>query len=167
MERRATVELGLIVERREIGHPWQRYRWRPVEVMVQAPPADGWRKLVEQPGLVRWHVGTLPLTLYRGETAAYRENLSSRQPAVYSVLRPVPGLEDEGAVQPVLLTAAPFEAEAYMIGGDEIVEAVPMPPEVVAWVQAFVERHHVDVPFVKRQRDRAGGPAGRFGGGDV
>ena len=29
-----------------------------------------------------------------------------------------------------------------------------MPPELVAWLSSFVERHHRDEVFVKRQRKR-------------
>ena len=39
--------------------------------------------------------------------------------------------------------------------GDDLVEAVPMPDGLIAWVQAFIDRHHVDQPFVKRKRKRA------------
>jgi Protein of unknown function (DUF3305) len=54
-------------------------------------------------------------------------------------------------VAPFLVTASPYEAEGYM-EGEDLVEAVPMPQGLLAWVQAFVERHHVDQPFVKRKR---------------
>ncbi len=33
-----------------------------------------------------------------------------------------------------------------------------MPPEVVAWVLDFVERHHVEEPFVKRKQKKAYDP---------
>ncbi|MGH6902881.1 MAG: DUF3305 domain-containing protein [Geminicoccaceae bacterium] len=46
------------------------------------------------------------------------------------------------------------EAEGYL-EGDDVVEAVAMPDALIAWVQAFVDRHHVDQPFVKRKRERA------------
>ena len=38
--------------------------------------------------------------------------------------------------------------------GEDIVEAVPMPPGMVAWVRAFVEKHHAEEKFVKRRRDK-------------
>jgi hypothetical protein len=41
--------------------------------------------------------------------------------------------------------------------GEDLVETAPMPEGLVAWVQAFVERHHVDQPFVKRKRKRVKG----------
>ena len=52
---------------------------------------------------------------------------------------------------PFLVTASPYEAAAY---SEAIVEAVPMPDGLIAWVQDFVDRHHVDEPFEKRKRDR-------------
>ena len=61
--------------------------------------------------------------------------------------------------QPFLVTASPYEAQQYQVGGDEIVEPVAMPEAVIAWVRDFVDRHHVDEPFVKRKR-KGGGATG-------
>ena len=60
--------------------------------------------------------------------------------------------DDRPAV--LLVTASPYEAQDYADSGEEIVEKVPMPPGLVAWVRDFVERHHVEEEFVKRKRDR-------------
>jgi hypothetical protein len=38
-----------------------------------------------------------------------------------------------------------------------------MPPELVAFVHAFVEQHHVDEPFIKRKRKRHNPDAGKGG----
>ena len=37
---------------------------------------------------------------------------------------------------------------------DDIVEGVPMPPDVMEWLREFVAVHHVDKPFVKRKNRR-------------
>jgi hypothetical protein len=51
--------------------------------------------------------------------------------------------------------------------GEDLVEAAPMPEALIAWVRDFVERHHVDQPFVKRERQRIkGGKRGGDGRGD-
>ncbi len=42
----------------------------------------------------------------------------------------------------------------YSEGNDDVVEGVPMPPEILVWLQDFVTRHHVDTPFVKRKNKR-------------
>ena len=44
-----------------------------------------------------------------------------------------------------------------------------MPVDIIAWVEDFVSRHHVDVPFKKRKRkayDPAKGAFGRRRAGD-
>ncbi|MDB5509597.1 MAG: hypothetical protein JWL93_2066 [Hyphomicrobiales bacterium] len=47
-------------------------------------------------------------------------------------------------------------------GIGEVVEAVPMPSLVQTFVQSFIDAHHVERPFIKRQRDKTGD---REGGG--
>jgi len=54
-----------------------------------------------------------------------------------------------------LATASPYEAQDYLESGEETVEGVPMPEEIAAFIQAFVETHHVDEVFTKRRRQKA------------
>jgi len=149
------MPLGVVVERREIDNRWQRWVWKPVGVIPGAPPVDAWRELTRADRLVRWHAATLPLELHRTETEGYRANLSGKMPAIYVGLRRQSGGDHEPA--PFLVTASPYEAAAY---AEDIVEPVPMPDALIAWVQDFVDRHHVDEPFEKRKRDKAGQPRG-------
>jgi hypothetical protein len=150
------MPLGVVVERREIDHPWQTHSWRAVAVIPGAPAIDAWRELARGDRFVRWHAATLPLELHRTETEAYRVNLSGKTPAVYVVLRKIqPSERTAGnAIAPFLVTASPYEAEGYL-EGEDVVEVTPMSQGLIAWVSAFVERHHVDEPFVKRKRKRA------------
>jgi Protein of unknown function (DUF3305) len=162
MERRISMPVGVVVERRELDNRWQRFAWQPVAVIPGAPPVTEWRELVRGERFVRWHAATLPLELHRTETEASRANLSGKVPAVYVVLRAIEASESTAGneVSPFAVTVSPQDAEGYMEGGDDLVEAVPMPEGLVAWVRAFIERHHVDQPFVKRKRAK-GGPEGR------
>jgi hypothetical protein len=156
MERRLSMPLGVVIERREIDHRWQKYSWRPVAVIPGAPPIEAWRELAYGERFVRWHAATLPLELHRTETEGYRANLAGKVPAIFVVLRRIPPSEKSAGndVAPFLVTASPYEAEGYL-EGEDVVEVTPMPEGLIAWVQAFVERHHVDEPFVKRKRKRA------------
>lgn len=151
MERMKAMPLGVVIERREIDNPWEQYAWCPIAVIPGAGPVEGWRVLNEGPGWTQYHAATLPLELHRKETEAYRTNLSDEPPVIYVVLRET---EEDGAwdFEPFLVTASPFDAQDYLDSGDDIVEGVPMPDGVVAWVQAFVDKHHVDEPFIKRKR---------------
>ena len=65
------------------------------------------------------------------------------------------------------VTASPFDAQDYADNGEDIVEPVPMPDTLVAWLSAFVGQHHVDQEFVKRRRDRVAVEAVEDGKGDA
>lgn len=154
-ERMRSMMLGVVVERRESGHPWQSHVWMPVSVIPGAAEIDGWRELDSGPGWVRVHAATLPLELHRKETEAYRTNLSNDPPRIYVGLRSDGAdIECEYDVVPFLVTASPYEAQDYLDSGEDIVEGITMPDAVIGWVQDFVTTHHVDEPFRKRKRTR-------------
>lgn len=153
-ERSIAMPLGVVIERRAIDHPWQKWRWRPVAVLPGAGPVAEWKELERDDAAVRWHAATLTLELHRKETLAYRENLSSGTPSVYVVLRAIDGAPADRSMAPFRVTASPYEAQDYLDAGEDIIERVAMPPGLVAWVQAFIDRHHVDETFRKRQRQR-------------
>ena len=148
----AVMPLSVVIERRESKSAWQDSEWRPLGVLPKTDVAlgqllasgDGWRHI---------HGGTLDLELFRGETEGYLTNLSQDVPVVFVILR----RDDEAEgldYQPFLVTVCPYEAMGYSTGGDDIVEGVPMPPEVMLLVREFVAAHHVDVPFQKRKNKR-------------
>jgi hypothetical protein len=154
MSTRETIQLGIVVERRKIDHPWQEYAWRPVAVIPGAGPMDpgeGMRLLQEGDDWSHFHIGTLLLKLYPDETDGYRTNLSRNVPCVYIVLSPGEE-EDDPEVLPFLVTVCPDEAADYLEDSDQIVEGVAMPGEIAALVQEFVDKYHVEVPFKKRKR---------------
>ena len=151
----ATMPVGIVIERRKSDHPWQDYTWHPIGVLpnLAHTASERWKLLKEGDGWSHFLAGSLRLELYRGETEGYRVNLSQEPPVVYTVLRRGEEAEDMD-VEPFLATVCPYEATVYLESSDEIVEGVPMPPEIFAWVTEFVERYHVDVPFKKRRNRR-------------
>jgi Protein of unknown function (DUF3305) len=157
------ITVGVVVERHVVDHPWRKWRWRAVEIVPGLPGGPGWRLLVRADGWARYAAAGVMLQLHRKETEDYQYALSARPAQLYVVLRagdttPVP-------FQPFLVTASPWEAQAYQEPGDDQVDAVPMPPAVAAWVEAFVARHHVEQPFFKRRRkgtDKAAGEGSDF-----
>ncbi|GAB4168687.1 MAG: DUF3305 domain-containing protein [Thalassobaculales bacterium] len=156
-----SLPVGIVVERRRLDHPWADAAWRPVEVMPGAPALDGpWPVLAEGPGFTRWYAGTLDLLAHRRDTASIRDNLMWEKPQLWVVLRQTGEGEGGQPWQPILVTAAPDEAQHCMEAGEDLVEAVDMPEAVAIWLADFVRRMHVEVPVYKRQRVPAkGGPA--------
>ena len=154
MEHKETMPLGVVIERRESSSRWQRWAFQPIAVIPGAPPVEGWREIMTGPGWMHFHIGTLPAELYRSQTPAYLHNLSMTRPSVYVVLRQDPDAPEDQPYRPLLVTLSPYEAEEYAISGDEIVDAVAMPDAVMEWMQAYIDKRHVEQPFIKRQRDK-------------
>ena len=151
---RESMPVGVVIERREIDNPWQSHSWRAVAVVPGAPTIEHCRLLSSGPGWTRYHAATLSLELYTGETAAYRANLSNDHPSIYVALRESTDDESGCELAPFLVTASPYEAQDYLDSSEVVIEVVPMPIRVAAWVQAFADAYHVDQPFEKRKRKR-------------
>jgi hypothetical protein len=149
---RETVEVGVIVERRALKNPWVDHAWMPVAVLAGAPAAAPWTELHGTAEVTRYYAGKAELEFFGSDTTMYRENLRSPQPSLWVALRPT---DAPPGVVLHLVTVDPADAEALTGTGTDIIEAVPMPLEIQQLLAAFVEAHHVERPFVKRQRDRA------------
>lgn len=149
---RETVEVGVIVERRALKNPWVDHAWMPVAVLSGAPAAASWTVLHATADVTRYYAGKAELEFFGSDTTMYRENLRSPQPSLWVALRHTAA--PPGVVLH-LVTVDPADAEALTGTGTDIIEAVPMPVEIQRRLAAFVGAHHVERPFVKRQRDRA------------
>ena len=154
-EKASTMNVGVVLERRVLADPWRDHVWHAVEVVPGAPADISWRELGKDERATRYLAATLPIEIHRTDTANYRINLTGAAPRVFVILRPDPENTPGREMRPYLATVCPFEAGSFGQGGDETVDSLPMPDEVRAWVEDFVARHHVEKPFVKRQRDRA------------
>jgi hypothetical protein len=104
-----------------------------------------------EPEVASFYAGEAVVELHRTETANYRENLASGTPALWVVLRPI---ASESLYELLAVTADPAEGEGFTDAGNNLVDQVPMPPDLAEIIRQFVAEHHVDRPFVKRQRDR-------------
>lgn len=162
-------EVGVVVAKRTLRSAWASHAWVPHAVLPAAPDIAAWTPLGGDPETELFYAGPFEVLLHPGETAHYRDNLASGRPALWIALRP----RGDDAYAVAAVTADPYEGEALAEGIGEIVEPVPMPPEIQAAIAAFVAAFHRERPFVKRKRDRAdlegmarGVPSGRREGDD-
>ena len=157
------LSVGMVVERRPSAHPWADEVWSPVDVLPGLPPgadpAARWVEIAREGEVVRYLAAILPLTLHRRETEALVENLALDVPVVFAVLE----AGEDWPWEPHAVTVSPFEAQDHEDAGDAVVAKIPMPEALAALVQAFVAEHHVEVPFVKRKRDRVRVEDEKFG----
>lgn len=144
-----TLHVSIVLERRIAVSQWADYLWLPVAVLPGDPAiAPGTRLGTTDTG-ERFFAGSVALELHRTDTPTYRDNLASGDPRIWISLRP-----GSAAALPDLagITADPAEGEAYTEAGGDIVEHVPMPPEIAALMAEFIQNHHVERAFIKRKR---------------
>ncbi len=150
-EKTLSMPLGVVLRKSPGVTRWADWVWRAVAVLPGAGPAD-WRELRRDGDVVEYHASTVSLELYRTDTEAYLTELSTQTPSIYVVMRETEVADSRPEV--VLATASPFDGQDYADNGEDIVELVPMPPALIALVQEWVEKHHKEEKFVKRQRDK-------------
>jgi Protein of unknown function (DUF3305) len=147
----ARIAVGIVVERRKARSPWADFLWRPVSAFAGAPAAAAWTLLGTEPETSLFYAGEAAIELHRTETTNYRDNLASGAPALWVVMR---STGSEPPLELIAVTADPAEGEAFTDAGNNLVEAVPMPAAIAEIISRFIVEHHVERPFVKRQRDR-------------
>lgn len=145
-----SMPLGVVVRRIPGVTRWVKHVYKAVAVLPGAKDAH-WSELRREDDAVEYHAGTVPLELFRTDTEAYLHGLSAKTPAIYVVMRPG---ESDAPLDILLATASPYEAQDYADTGEELVEKVPMPEGLAAWIRDFVELHHEDEVFIKRRRDK-------------
>ena len=150
------IPVAVLVERRPGVTKWVEHVWRALEVLEHAPPVPAWTLLRQEDGRSVFFAGIAEVAMHPTDTSNYKHNLEAAQPLVWVLLRPV---EDAGEGAPGLLlqgvTVDPGEAHLHADVGQDLLEALPMPPGLRATAEEFVARHHRERGFYKRRRDQA------------
>jgi hypothetical protein len=156
MERTRALPVGIVVRRTPGATRWAPWSWRAVAALPGAGPAE-WREMrretVEGREAVEFHAATGLLELHRADCEAYAESLDSAAPSIWAIFHPTGDRERPWDLHAV--TASPFEAQDALDSGEELVERIPLTPELAGWIAEFVEAHWRPEPFRKRRRSPA------------
>lgn len=147
-----TMPIGVVIRRLPGATRWAKWTWKAVSLLPGAGDAH-WKVMRQEDDVTEYHAATRTLELFGTDTEAYMHGLSAREPSIYVVMRQPDDSDDPLDV--LLVTASPYEAQDYADTGEEIVEKVPMPAGLIAWIRDFVAAHHEEEVFVKRRRDKA------------
>jgi hypothetical protein len=147
------IPVGVVVERRTAKSTWTKFVWRPLAILPGVPNTPLWTELEASDDRIIVYAGAADITLFRSETGGYQDNLRNETPALWVALRPTADTEHPYAVGAV--TADPGEGESFNDAPGSLVDAVPMPHPIQEVIARFVAEHHVDRPYIKRQRDDA------------
>lgn len=147
------LRVGVIVRRTPGVTQWVKDIWTPIGVIPGAPDED-WKLMIQDGDVVDYHAGTVTMELFRADVEAYLVSLNMKRPSVWVVMD-----RDETDHSPSgwfvsAVTASAYEAQDALDSGESIVEAVPIPEGLAAWIQEFVDLHYIEEPFKKRRRDK-------------
>jgi hypothetical protein len=146
------LQIGAVVRRTPGVTQWAREIWKPVAVFAGAPDAF-WKELVRDGEVVDYHAGTVQMELYRADVEGYLVSLNMAVPSVWVIMdRDQTSKSPSGWVLSTV-TASAHEALDALDSGESIVEAVPIPDSLAAWIKEFIDQHYIEEPFKKRRRD--------------
>jgi hypothetical protein len=130
------------MERRRLANRWQSEQWEPIEVVPDPGEAEP-RLLMQDGGRARWLYPGFTIELHRDEAEGYFLNLTGATPYVFVMWRMA-----DGTAVPQVVTVSYHEAGRMMDGGEQV-DGVPMPRELMAWVDEFVRVHYKPEPKKK------------------
>ncbi|PSF13899.1 DUF3305 domain-containing protein [Marinobacter shengliensis] len=159
------LPVGAVVRRTPGVTRWARHIWTPVAVIPGAPEAF-WKEMVREGEVVDYHAGTVTMQLYRADAEAYLVSLNMITPSVWVILdRDQSGQSPSGWFVSDI-TASAYEAQDALDSGESIVEPVPIPESLAAWIKEFIDLHYIEEPFKKRRRDKKSVDGKEDGKGD-
>jgi hypothetical protein len=152
-----TYPLAIVMERVELANRWVNEKWEAKGVVRDNDPAGAPpRTVVERPGLKQvLHPGH-KLRLQRDEAEGYYLNITSPDPKIFVLWRPV-----DGEARPEMITASYGEGTRWADSGEQV-DGVALPPELVPWLAEFVEQHYRPEP-PKKKRYASNRDKGRMG----
>lgn len=146
------LQVGAVVRRSPGVTRWAQDVWKPVAVIPGAPEAF-WKELVREGGVVDYHAGTVTMELFRADVEGYLVSLNMTVPSVWIVMdKDVTSQSPSGWVVSTV-TASAHEALDALDSGESVVEPVPIPESLAAWIKEFIDMHYIAEPFKKRRRD--------------
>jgi hypothetical protein len=130
--------LAVVMQRRPAQSRWVDCVWELHGVLPD--PGGEARALREDAAATQWLHPGFKACLHKDEAEGYYLNVTGAQPKVFVLWR----MEGEHAL-PLEVTVSMEEAGRWMDGG-HTVDAVPMPPEIFAWVGEWVEKNYRPEP---------------------
>jgi hypothetical protein len=152
----SSFPVSVIMESRPSKSQWVDETWNGIGVVVGAIAQSGTSKddikLIAQGEVKQVIYGGLKISLHLDECESYYHNLMSPKPGCFIVARE----EDEDGEEtdipiPFMVTMSFDEAHAYL-EGDDVVYAVPIPPDLYSWVEAYIVENYSAEKRKKRKR---------------
>jgi len=154
---RPSVQVAVVMEREAQPNRWEAWRFRVVDVVLHETEFgleprilrdDGKRQRTLHPGFT--------LELFKDEAEGYHLNLTSGSPVWFVMWRI--DEDDPSRAWPETVSLSYNEAGRWL-DAQERVDNVPLPDELIVWLQAYTDAHYVPEPK-KRKRPASFLPPG-------
>jgi hypothetical protein len=146
---RPAVRVAVVMEREANPNPFEAWRFRLVDVVpheeafgtaLRVLRDDGTRQRTLHPGFT--------FELFRDEAEGYYLNLSSGAPVWFVMWR----IDDDDPSRARAQTVSLSYTEAgRWLDAQERVDNVPLPADLVAWLQAYTDAHYRPEPKQRRR----------------
>lgn len=147
--------VAVLVERVPLANRWASEQWSVAAVEPDdAPPAPPYKQF-EDATRTRWRCAGHAVELHRSEAEGYFLNITSPDPKIFVMWRGPAADDAEGdefKLRPRMVTVSYNEAGRLLDGGEQV-DAVPLPPEILAWMKPFVAEHYRPEPKRKARRN--------------
>lgn len=149
--------VAVVMQQRTLANRWVSESWEPIAVeTIDANVSARTERLPDVAAGKRWRFAGFALELHRSEAEGYYLNLSAPDPKIFVMWRMLEpdAIERHGAAAAPFVVTVSYNEAARMLDGGERVDAVPMLPEVKAWMEPFVKANYKGEPRRKfRRRD--------------
>jgi len=149
MDESSSLQVAVLMERQQQPNRWEDWRFRIGDVVVDDGGFGTEPRTLRDDGSTQLRLHPrLPVMLHRDEAEGYFLNLTSGAPVWFVMWR----IDDTDAslAWPELVTLSYNEA-GRLLDAQERVDNVPLPSELVAWLQAFTELHYRPEPKQRRR----------------
>ncbi len=145
---RPAVRVAVLMEREATPNRWEDWRFRLADVVLHEDVFGTVPRVLRDDGKTCHTLFPgFTLELFRDEAEGYHLNLSSGAPVWFVVWRIDD--EDPSRAWPETVSLSYNEA-GRRLDAQERVDNVPLPAELVAWLQAYTDEHYRPEP--KRRR---------------
>ena len=159
MINRPAIDIAIVMEREAAPNQWEAWRHRPVELLAHDSAFGDEARVLRDDGRIArtLHPG-FRLELFRDECEGYHLNLTSGAPSWFVLWRSDD--EDPSRAWPHALSVSYNECGRWL-DAQEHVDNLPLPVEIVQWLQAFNDEHYRPEPKRRRRPASFVSPAER------
>lgn len=149
LQTRPAVHVAVVMERETRPNRWEEWRFRLVDVVAHEDAFGGEPRVLRDDGM---RCSTLYpafiVELFRDEAEGYYLNMTSGAP-VWFVKWCIDD-EDPSRAAPIAVSLSYNEAGRWL-DAQERVDNLPLPADLVEWLQAFTDEHYRPEPKKRRR----------------